>query len=302
MVASPTRGSFGQIALFVQSLRALGYSASDAFVKVFLGASCDDEIDALWHQPPNGIEVVWADQENVGLNGIYAQCDASFADQDFRAALVVYCDTDTVWLQRIDELLEKLAHSRETIAGVMAHYPPPWQRNEAKDDEEWSALGQTVVGSPLASDCAYSIRRDLAAPFYPNFGFLAMQSRIMETKGLEYLALTNRAADFLRVKYFKYQLAVPLLCQKYDIVTMSLPPVYNFINDAAYETLYPTLVSDAKVIHYLRGDRIDRTQVFSEARAFREFLEAQRSGIDFMLQERVRQVWPDPPPHLVTLG
>lgn len=302
LVASPTRGSFGQVALFVQSLRALGYSSSDAFVKVFLGASCDDEIDALWHQPPNGVEVIWADQESVRLNGFYAQCDATFAHQDFRAALVVYCDTDTIWLQRIDELLEKLRHSRDTIAGVIAHYPPPWQRGEVKDDENWSALGQAIVGSPLALDYAYSIRRDLPAPFYPNYGFVAMHSRIMESNGADYLALADRAEEFLKLKYFKYQLAVPLLCKKYNIDTISLPPVYNFINDPAYEALYPALVPEAKVIHYLRLDRYDRSEVFSEVSAFREFLEAQRSGIDFVLQERVRHLWSDPPPHLATLA
>jgi hypothetical protein len=298
LVASPTRGSFGQVALFVHSLRALGYSPSNAFVKVFLGASCDEEIDALWHEPPSDLEVIWADRESVRLNGFYAQCDASFAHQDFRAELVVYCDTDTIWLQRIDEVLERLARSRDTIAGVMAHYPPPWKRYEGGDGAQWSALGRAILGSPLVSDCAYSIRHDLAAPFYPNYGFVAMQSRIMETKGLDYLALASRTEEFLKAKYFKYQLAVPLLCEKYNIETISLPPVYNFINDAAYEALYQTLVPDVKVIHYLRHDHYDRTRVFSEASAFREFLDVKRSGIDFVLQERVRHLWSDTPPHL----
>lgn len=298
MVASPTRGSFGQVALFVQSLRDLGYSSSDVFVRVFLGASCDDEIDPLWLHAPDGVNVVWAEQERVKQNGIFAQCDMTFSYQDFSAPLVVYSDTDTIWLARIDELLEKLTDSSDAIAGVIAHNPPPWQPTGAKDAEHWSALGQATVGSPITLDYAYSIRRDVAAPFYPNFGFVAMHSRIMETKGREYLTLADRAGEFLKSKYFKYQVAVPLLCKQYGILTMSLSPIYNFANDPTYEALYPTLVRDAKVIHYLRCDRYDRAQIFSEPAAFHDFLQTQRSGIDLVLQERVRHVWPYPPPHL----
>src|SRR6516162_5011701 len=96
LVVSPTKGSYGQVALFAASALALGYTPDDLVIKVFAGAATDADIDPIWSRPIPLCEVLWSDRERVSRESYFAQCDDAFTHDQFDAPVVLYCDADTV--------------------------------------------------------------------------------------------------------------------------------------------------------------------------------------------------------------
>lgn len=299
LVVSPTKGFHGQVALFAASALALGYTTDDLVIKVFTGASAQADIDPIWNRPIPLCEVLWSDRERVARESFHAQCDDAFTHDEFDAAVVVYCDADTVWLRRFDDLVSTLASSHNSIAGVTAHYPPPGFSRERHG--YWDELAHSILGESLTLDYACSIRRDIPLPFYLNFGFVAAKSSVFRNRGEDFIALTRKVEKFIsRDRYFKYQLALPFFCKQFELNCISLPPIYNFINDLAYENLYLGQMGHIKVLHYLRSGNFDRASIFLTPKTYQDFVQKNLTGVDQIFQTHVRKLWGPCPPHLAS--
>ena len=284
IAASPTRGFYGQIALFAASLQALGYAVP---VRVFLGA--DEDIDPIWNEPLPLVELVW-----VHGPAVYAQCDAAFI-HPARAPILVYSDADTVWLRRIDELID--GFQDRAIAGLIAHMRPPGPFFDQAPELAWAKVGSALIGRPVPTPYRATMV-DAALPFYVNLGFVVADARIFAESGRRYLGLCEAVSPYLATPYFKYQAAVPVYALELGLSERTLDPEYNFINDETFERLHSDAADRIRVIHYAREKSFARSSMFDDPRAYGAFLEQPLTGVERLLQDHVRAVWPRPPAHL----
>ena len=190
MPVSPTKGFYRQVALFAASALAIGYTLDGLVIKVFAGAATEADIDPIWSRPIPLCKVIWSDRERVARESYFAECDDAFTHPNFDAPVVVYCDADTVWLRRLNELVVSLTDIRNSIAGVTAHNPPPG-RFRLEPQKSWDEVALPILGHPAPLDYRCSVDREVHIPFYVNFGFVASSAAVVSEFGSNFISISR---------------------------------------------------------------------------------------------------------------
>ncbi|MDW5593666.1 hypothetical protein VSS74_04920 [Conexibacter stalactiti] len=265
---SPTPGFFAQLQLLAASLRTYGGALADARIVVTVSRDCEPyDLDA--HLPwarRYGIEWRWMDEQQFARTGIFGTAVQRFT-YDFEAPFVVLLDADTFCTGPLDELLEL---GDRALAGLVAHVSPAWAGTPAytgaitDDARFWDGLYASAgLGTPplACRHTGWSVmdgdpaRRD--CPPYFNLGVLAGTRDVVARLGSRIyaeMAEVDRYVDSV----FRCQLAVTLALSRTGVAWRELPPRLNYPNDERFAAAYPGDAADVRILHYLRGDEIDR--------------------------------------------
>lgn len=262
---SPTRSFFHQVRLFNYALRRLGGIYADAKLLVVVGdnASLDDILaDNAWSI---GHAVEWVTVPSTIFNkyGIHGTADYRYIPSS-DADIIVMSDADTVFITDIDPIIDALQPDELVLAGHMAHLPPPppAQGPLATFSRQtlWSDLFKIFALEPPLCVNRYSMdpMAELGfAPPYFNLGFIAFTKPALR-KFRDNIFATQDALLECYPSHMRCQIAVTLLGAAHDIQMRLLPAQYNLANDKRHFACNYLAASDARVIHYLRGDELKR--------------------------------------------
>ena len=295
LVASPTEIFYSQLSFFRYALRKLGYSESDVRIRIFIGDHIRGELPARWRPYMEGVEIIWSTGIAFERGGIYAQCDASFADMDAETDVTVFCDADTFWVKRLDGLFAMVANEA-VCAGLMAHGPPanghgPPPNGQPRARAAWSDIFG-LIGRMAPAECFPYSHSRLKAPFYVNFGFVALSTRTFFPIRNRFVELSRLLRDTKIVHpYFSYQAGLTLALYEAEIPRLSLPLEFNFPNDDHILALHTYRVEDISVMHYLRTTEfVDRGKLFGSEEAFCGLLTSRATGADAILRDKIREL------------
>jgi hypothetical protein len=244
------------------------------------------------------VDIHWASETLFARDGDWAQSDDVFRFAPPEADLFLAMDADTFPVDALEPILERVL-AAQTIAGVIAHYPPfPMNPGGpvASNHEAWRRLALGLTDVPLEFAFTHTlIGADVPVehretPFYLNFGVVFFPKGAFETVAPTYLAIRPRLVDRLPSPDFSGQAALTLAISSKGARTLALPMRYNFPNDPSAEEMYPTELENATVFHYLRTDAFDRHQIFVSAEHYEQFLGLSLNGVNQRFQEAVRAI------------
>ena len=279
--------------MFRLALNALGGIYKQAHIIITLG---DEKITPLpnkWEPYfGNTVKLNWVAPELYKQHSYFAQADARWKYDHDEYNFIVFCDADTLLIRPFDGLLIKMWQS-PTAMGVIAHYPFPHHEN---NKQIWFELAKKFTGKPIEFNyrntlIPYSNESEYAdSPFYINFGFLLMTSRIIKTMRDTYVTMRPRIGPLIKKPFFAGQIALTLSLLAHDIPTHALGLRYNFPNDVLADSLHPKELADIRLLHYLRTDIFDRQTIFTNENAFMDFLSLKLSGSNKVFQDHIRKL------------
>lgn len=287
--ASPTESFYSQIAFFRLSLDRLGGIYEKSKLIVFLGDERYEPLPERWRPVAKKISFVQVDSARYKQMGYFAQGEARLNYPLYNTELVILCDADTALLAPIDEAITQVLKTR-TMAGVIAHYPPPMITPEV-----WDKLFREFAGKSGIFSEKYTLLEQSedgpieSAPYYINYGFAIFHLDYLRQVGPIAVDLRNKITARLPTPFFSAQVSLAVAVRKLamhcDVLTMD----YNFPNDEVADRLYPSELQRIKLIHYLRTNKFSRDLIFSTSKGFYEFLEMKLEGSNRIFQDHVRR-------------
>jgi len=289
--ASPNDAFYSQIAMFRLSLDALGDFYEKSTIIITFGEKQKQPIPNRWQNYlSKNVLTNWAKPQQFQQWHYHAQLDARWivdhCDYDF----IFFMDADTLFINRIDDLLINLMQ-HPAISGTIAHNHPPIFEND-NPQKVWQDLADRFIQKKLEFNYRYTligIKPDPFSfcPFYINFGVIGMPSAIIALLATTYLNIRPKISDHIRNPFFAGQITLALAVAKLDLPVQALPMRYNFPNDSRADRLQINELHDARIIHYLRTANFDRHQIFTSPEDFHRFLKLTLVGSDKKLQDRV---------------
>lgn len=295
MCGSPNDAFYSQAAIFRLFLDAHGGIYEKARLVLCLGDEKQVELPGRWKPYFGGIDVQWAPKESFlefGDGG-----DHVFSLLDETADISVLCDADTALLRPMDNDLLANIVDRQSIAAVIAQYPPPFFDTHGHDyslmsnKKAWQKLAEYATGNPdIPLNNKYLLQQyPDHCPFYVNYGFVIAPPKIFRQLHAEINIAQTKLREILDNDFYA-QIGVALATFKAGLDTHALPLRYNYPNDRRADAMYPDELENVCVLHYQRTDVFDRHKVFATASAFNEFIAAEMTGSDAAFQRFVRNL------------
>jgi hypothetical protein len=279
---SPFPSFYSTVRLFALSLRHLGPPYDSARIVVSVGdcATLDDIRAAnAWSTK---FPVEWrAVNANLFRDHSYL---ATHNDRYFAPAesdIIVMCDSDVCLVDRVDDLVARIGEpGRRQIAGVQAHFAP-FQLGPAANEGEWKRIFAAADLAAPSLTVAYSDDYDVAmgrAPPYLNYGFVAMSRAAFEAIAPLQASYCDMSRRLTRDSFFLTQVALSLLAVATESEVELLSHAYNCSNDdAPFRGARRSRIAgpeEIRVIHYLRGDQMDRRTFLVDPVAHAAFMTA----------------------------
>jgi hypothetical protein len=262
---SPTRAFFHQVRLFNYGLRRLGGVYADARLLVVVGDNAaleDVRAENAWS---NGQHIEWITTPRAIFDkyGIHGTADYRYVPPS-DADIIILSDADTVFVGDIDPVLAALPSNEAIVAGHMAHLPPPPPREgslaQHNGEALWTDLFRAFCLKPPLFANHYSMDpagRLGRAPAYFNLGFIALTKAALPAFRENIFPMQDWLLEHYP-SHMRCQIAVTLLAAAKNIQTRSLPAQYNLANDVRHLASNYLAATDARVVHYLRGDELKR--------------------------------------------
>jgi hypothetical protein len=210
IAASPVRAFYSQIAAMSLALRKLRWTRWEASVYAYIGGEHDAAAFAEWmpHLRDVGFACLNFAREGDRLN--LTPC-SELAPRD--ADVLPRMDPDTLPV-RFGGVLDRIVETG-SIAGVIAHYPPPPFPGTSPRDG-WTHMAEGLIDAPLdfAFSCTLldpSDERSLT-PFYLNFGVVFFPRITFDDVACRYLALRPKLMGRMFIPDFSGQVALTLPC------------------------------------------------------------------------------------------
>jgi hypothetical protein len=275
--ASPTPAFYSQLAVFSLSIQRLEWFRWKATIHVYLGGPEDPDTRSRWDPYLRDLAISTTE-------GDWATTDDRFRFAPRDADVILAMDADTLPVASFESLLDEIV-DRDTVCGVIAHYPPfspqsfdlqtGFFRSQsdrpllpaASLKEVWNALARPLINRPLNFSFSHSLLgpdtppAQSSAPFYVNFGVVFFSRAAFDRVTPYYLAILPLVVDRLPHSNFSGQVALTLAIANAQCNVRALPMRYNFPNDAIGEDLYPKEIAHIVVWHYLRTNEFDRQRV-----------------------------------------
>jgi hypothetical protein len=301
---SPTPAFLSQIHLLAASLRRNGGALSDSRIVVTVSRD-HDWFDIAERYPwarNYPIEWRWLDEDLFAQHGIFATALQRFT-YAFDAPFVLMLDADILCTGPLDELLDFGHHA---LAGMVAHVAPivagpayfAYVGPPPPDDEDlWDGLYASAGLGPPARPCQHTgwglmdttPERRYCPPYF-NLGVLAATADVMTQLGrvvFDEMAAVSRYVDTI----FRCQLAVTLAIERTHVSWRELPLRMNFPNNDEFFDAHPDDASDIRILHYMRGDQVDRWALASTQQELDAFLaRTDLSPVNRVLQDAVRSL------------
>lgn len=258
---SPTRSFFHQVRFYESTLRKLGGVYASAKLTVIVGDNADMERVRAENDWSAGRNVEWigAPTEVFNRYGYYGTADYRYAPES-EADLIILSDADTVIARPLD-LFERINPDRAVVAGHMAHYPP-WTPGERSSDGApmWDKLFAAFGIDSSQLQHRYSMDVEGAygsAPPYFNLGFIALTQAALERFRNQIWNTQDRLLA-IYPSHMRCQISVTLVALSSGMEVSALPAEYNLANDELHLRAAGITAEQARVIHYLRSDELNR--------------------------------------------
>lgn len=290
---SPRPEFYAQVRLLVHSLARMGAPYREAIVQVSVGeqpAYADVLAANRWSE---GLPVRWY----VVPEDVHARIPGPWWASGFGryacpsdADIVVLCDADICPVDRFDSLLAQLAGEAPRVAGLQAHFRP-----FEDSDTRWRALLEAIghAGAPIAVPYSMDVAgtHGLAPPYF-NYGFVAFNAAAFRAIASDMERCLGLACRLLPDNGFAAQIALTFAMLAAGAEAIQLGHEYNCANDPLllqHRLADPERIS---IVHYLRGDDLDRHRFLVDHEKFHAFVSTPRTNA---INERLRR-------HVVGLG
>jgi hypothetical protein len=298
---SPSPSFYSTVRLAALSLRRLGSPYDTARIVVSVGDYATlDQIRAA---------NAWSEDFPVEWRTVDAEL---FRDQSYLAThndryfapaegdVIFMCDSDVCLVDRIDDVVTRIGEpGHRKMAGLQAHFSPFFCASAEQRESEWRRIFAAAdLGEPSLS-VGYSADHDGAmgrAPAYFNYGLVALSRAAFDAIAPAQASCCNMTHRLTNSSFFLTQIALSVLSVAEGVEAELLSFAYNCSNDelpfAAPERFRIDRVEEIRVIHYLRGDEIDRRAFLVDPAAYAAFMSATNLN---RVNERLRN-------HLATLA
>jgi hypothetical protein len=274
--ASPNRLFLNMVQCLTCSLRRNGGSYRNSPVIVTLGDESPDPVlaERLPWLRENGIELRWVPRDQFIAHS-YAATGNQRLRYDFQSDVVLLLDADVLIAGPLDDLIETV-HSRQTIAGVIAHISPFEHR---KCPYAWQELQGSLGLRAVRAEYEHtgwgymsSDERFRYTPPYFNYGVVCAPRGVVTQIGRVshdlLRCVRSRFPDF----FFDNQVALSLAIAKLSLPHWCLPMRYNFPNDPLLEALHAAELPHTRIIHLLRNhQQVSKTDLFASLESLTAF-------------------------------
>lgn len=292
----PTDGYLSQIAFFNFALRQAPPPYCDARVIASLGTEGAPLVPERWRSHLHDVEVRFVPSEEVRQEGPFAQGNARVTFREPDIDYVIMCDTDTMVLDHLDEVMA-LLYNGVPVAGVIAHLPPP-HFNDWNHDDTWRDVSTKLTGAPIPLRYFYTLAepsqpsspKRLRAPFYVNYGFAPFRADALQEFSAPYLKIRPKVDLWYGQKLFSGQIALALTVHALGWQPVALSMKFNYPNDDRALQLHAYEAQDIRVLHYLREHRYLRKKIFSQETDFLEFMQQQPKDADHLLHAAITRL------------
>ena len=295
---SPSEGFFSQVRLFNYALRRLGPPYDQARLRVVVGDNCDIDSVRRENRWSEGFNVVWERVPDAIFNefGMWGTANWRLNIPARDAEIVFLSDADTVLLRDVNPLLADFPISEPTVRGHMAHGPPPSDGTDAPPSytpEFWPWLfDQFNVDWPSET---YNYSMDFFRPLpkvpaYYNLGFVAMNAAALAIFDAQIVETARRIKN-LTESHMRCQIAVTIIAHRAAMNIGALPSEYNAANDLGHLKTNGLRADDIRVLHYLRGDEIDRSTIALPGKIVEFLTRTLHNPANSALQRLVRDYW-----------
>ncbi|HEY9772488.1 MAG TPA: hypothetical protein V6C81_01630 [Planktothrix sp.] len=269
---SPTPGFISQVRFYACALRRLGGIYERALISIIVGDHCDVEELRKQNEWSAGQNLRWiaVPDDIFDKYGVWGTANWRLCMGAEGSDIIVLSDADSVIVGDISPALQLVNSSDAAIAGHMANAPPVVQSSPIKDlrngnhKKFWPALYK-AFGIPWGGDLhRYSLDkgRDFPeAPPYFNGGFVVFNRAALAHYQRETIWFEDAIKQFADT-YYRPQIGITIIAAKNRIKAHSLPAQYNATNDLLHYQLHKLTPDQLKVIHYLRCDEINRSEIF----------------------------------------
>jgi hypothetical protein len=255
------------------------------------GASSGDRFDR-WSAHVREVEFKYVSEARWTALGNWAQVDSTLWTAPRDADVLVSLDADTFPVSSLESILDQVL-AANSIAGVMAHYPPP----PIKDWQEWHRIADRLHVPCLKLEQFYSLAdpgvadEHRRAPSYFNGGVIFYAASCFEGFLRAYMRLRPKLSHVLADgSDFSGQIAIPFALAEARIHPIVLPMRYNYPNDDDAIAANPGELEQAVIFHYLRTQAFDRRRIFASAAGYESFLSMPLDGSNLVFREAVRNV------------
>jgi len=286
--ASPTEGFFGQIVLFSKSVSQQNWERWTPRIRAIFGEKPDPDTLAKWLPKLGNVDLLFLDAKHQAEEGYFAQGDERLFSVPSNTDVLVLVDADTVILGSIETMLDEVLEAK-AVAGVIAHWSFPTEGRHGLQ-EDWQILAHKFTGSELTFPYRYTMAGDTiedCAPFYVNFGFVAIATSVLPELRDCYLPLRRELMVTLDNKYFSGQVGFALAVGTLNLPHITLPFRYNYPNDPAVDAIHQIELSEVRVMHYLRKSHFDRSKIASEQAAYQSMIEADLKGSNAVFRDHL---------------
>lgn len=294
--ASPNAGFYSEIAAIDHAIKALPWGRWEPELYVFMGsrppfAESDDSFER-WRVFLREVNFSYVSEASWERINNWAQVEDSLLMAPRGADVYVTLDADTLPVAGLESVLDEV-YATQSVAGVMAHFPPGVLPNA----NAWRDLATRIGLSNLDFSCEYSLVSHEApeerrkAPIYFNGGVVFFSQpcfdRFIRTSIDIRWELVDRSDDF---DFFSSQIAMTLAITKLGLPYRVLPMRYNYPNDDIALRTQPGELENVAIFHYLRTQHFDRRKIFTNAVEYQKFLGTSLTGSNLAFQTEVRRV------------
>jgi hypothetical protein len=297
VAGSPNSSFFSQIFASKSSVFAQSWKNWRPSYRCVFGGAPNWVSLRRWMPRLEDVDIEFLSNVRPGLDTYFAQSERRFSTGDCDTDVFVLLDADTIVLNGIEAILDKVLEA-ETMAGVTAHYGFPVRDGVAKR-ADWEDIAKIMLGKSLRYDHTYTLVPEDApdeikcCPFYVNAGFIVMSAKIRQDFYRLYSGYRESVESHLIQPYFSGQVALTLAVEAMSLDPISLPMQYNFPNDTNAEKMHPEELEQVRILHYLRRDVIDRERIFRSRGDYLAFLEMNLTGSNQVLQAGARRILGD---------
>lgn len=291
---SPTPPFLTKIHYLAASIRRFGGALADCPIIVTVGA--DERIDLARAHPWSrrlGVEWRWLDDSLWRRHGIFATALQRFC-YDIQGPNALLLDCDTLVIRPIDDLLDTVERS-SVIAGLIAHISPfaGCEGEQVLWERIFDAAG---LGMP-SLDCEHSgwqtMEFDAArryCPPYFNLGVLLAPRDVLGALA-QSIYSEMETVEQVHLTPFRCQIALTMAILRSGVRWHQLPLRFNFPNNPQFLPIHQAELDDARIIHYLKDEELNRAEDFASVQSVGALLAREGlNPINTRLQDALRQV------------
>ncbi|MCP4457238.1 MAG: hypothetical protein GY816_04305 [Cytophagales bacterium] len=300
---SPNIGFLSRVKWIRKSLDHLGSPYSEAIIHVILGYEDNGQIGLN----PKEFTEFSANKHRYRFHSTNRQKFNKYSHLETAATrfmaiddadISILCDADVMFIKRFDELIE-LVQSNEGIYGVIAH-ASPFTLLDKMPNEWWESISVNFCNEEIKLSYSHSKQPDIQCPAYYNNGFIIGDNKSWKKIKEFCYQRYGEVCQFLPEKYngrdssprfFTLQIILSLALLKFGIKTQPISEIYNFPNDQLLSEKFSSLLSDIRIIHYLRTNHFDRERIFTKNVETNRFLLIEKIDlVSSILQKHVSEI------------